>query len=70
MVLNYRRKDNINIAKTNMISYNKTIDNKFKINIISFVIKGMILLRIIKEKTVYQLTFMPALFPVNCYLVE
>lgn len=43
MVLNYRRKDNINIAKTNMISYNKTIDNKFKTNIISFVIKGMIL---------------------------
>lgn len=27
-------------------------------------------MRIIKEKTVHQLTFMPALFPVNCYLVE
>lgn len=36
-------KDNVSIAKTNIISYNKTIDNKFKTNIISFVIKGMTL---------------------------
>lgn len=27
-------------------------------------------MRVIHEKTVYQLTFMPTLFPVNCYLVE
>lgn len=27
-------------------------------------------MRIIREMTVYQLTFMPRLFPVNCYLVE
>lgn len=36
-------KDNVSIAKTNIISYNETIDNKFKTNIISFVIKGMTL---------------------------
>jgi glyoxylase-like metal-dependent hydrolase (beta-lactamase superfamily II) len=27
-------------------------------------------MRMIRENTVYQLTFMPRLFPVNCYLVE
>lgn len=27
-------------------------------------------MRIIREQTVYQLTFMPRFFPVNCYLVE
>jgi glyoxylase-like metal-dependent hydrolase (beta-lactamase superfamily II) len=27
-------------------------------------------MRIIREKTVYQLTFLPRFFPVNCYLVE
>lgn len=27
-------------------------------------------MRIIQEKTVYQLTFFPRMFPVNCYLVE
>lgn len=27
-------------------------------------------MRVIKNKTVYQLTFFPVLFPVNCYLVE
>ncbi|MDD7795495.1 MBL fold metallo-hydrolase [Clostridium sp. 'White wine YQ'] len=27
-------------------------------------------MRLIHEKTVYQLTFMPILFPVNCYFVE
>lgn len=27
-------------------------------------------MRIIQEKTIYQLTFFPQVFPVNCYLVE
>ena len=27
-------------------------------------------MRTVREKTVYQLTFLPRLFPVNCYLVE
>lgn len=27
-------------------------------------------MRIIQEKTIYQLTFFPRVFPVNCYLVE
>ncbi|MDR3595931.1 MBL fold metallo-hydrolase [Clostridium sp.] len=27
-------------------------------------------MRVIHEKTIYQLTFLPTLFPVNCYLVE
>ncbi|WP_238882846.1 MBL fold metallo-hydrolase [Clostridium sp. YIM B02551] len=27
-------------------------------------------MRLIHEKTVYQLTFMPILFPVNCYFIE
>jgi glyoxylase-like metal-dependent hydrolase (beta-lactamase superfamily II) len=27
-------------------------------------------MRIIREKTIYQLTFLPRFFPVNCYLVE
>lgn len=27
-------------------------------------------MRIIRERTLYQLTFLPRLFPVNCYLVE
>lgn len=33
-------------------------------------IKGVFGVRIIKEQTVYQLTFLPRMFPVNCYLVE
>lgn len=27
-------------------------------------------MRIVKEKTIYQLTFLPRIFPANCYLVE
>ncbi|MCX7708399.1 MAG: MBL fold metallo-hydrolase [Clostridia bacterium] len=27
-------------------------------------------MRVIKKKTIYQLTFLPRFFPVNCYLVE
>jgi glyoxylase-like metal-dependent hydrolase (beta-lactamase superfamily II) len=27
-------------------------------------------MRLVREKTVYQLTFMPRMFPVNCYFVE
>lgn len=38
--------------------------------VLVFYIRGGITMRIIKEKTIYQLTFLPHLFPVNCYLVE
>lgn len=27
-------------------------------------------MHIIREKTVYQLAFLPRIFPINCYLVE
>jgi glyoxylase-like metal-dependent hydrolase (beta-lactamase superfamily II) len=30
----------------------------------------MIVMRIIKNHLLYQITFMPNLFPVNCYLIE
>jgi glyoxylase-like metal-dependent hydrolase (beta-lactamase superfamily II) len=48
-------------VKTNVISYNKT-------NHISFWrVKN---LRITQMSGIYQLAFMPRMFPVNCYLVE
>lgn len=50
-------------CKTNGISYNKT-------KTISFCLKGEFLMQIRREKMLYQLTFLPRAFPVNCYLVE
>ena len=42
---------------------------KIKTNTISF-IKEVDLLKIIQRNYLYQLTFLPMIFPVNCYLIE
>jgi glyoxylase-like metal-dependent hydrolase (beta-lactamase superfamily II) len=48
------------LAKTNIISY---IINKISL-------KGGMIMRITKIGKLYQLSFMPRFFPVNCYLIE
>lgn len=49
------------VVKTNDVSYYKTNHISQRRNVS---------MRIIKNGYLYQLTFMPNLFPVNCYLVE
>lgn len=48
------------LSKTNGISYNKT-------NTISF---WRLMMKLTKANHIYQLTFFPSFFPVNCYFVE
>lgn len=32
--------------------------------------RGDIYMKVVHKKTVYQLAFLPRLFPVNCYIIE